>query len=154
MKFFWLIILFFALSGTIASAQTLSSESKTQNNDSSDTEKVDRLFTQWNKPDSPGCSLAVIRDGKIIYEKGYGTADLEHEILISPQTVFHAGSIAFSSNDIGRNRIFQLEYFSFNRNSKRAYAYFDWDSGSRSFLLYSRTLHRRRRSPTCLAKAD
>ncbi len=94
MKNFWLIILFFALSGTTVFAQTLSGESKTQNNDNSDTEKVDRLFAQWNKPDSPGCSLAVIKDGKIVYKQGYGTADLEHEIPISPQTIFHAGSIA------------------------------------------------------------
>lgn len=94
MRIFWLIILFITLIGTTVFAQTLSGESKNQNNDNSDTEKVDRLFAQWNKPDSPGCSLAVIKDGKIVYKQGYGTADLEHDILISPQTIFHAGSIA------------------------------------------------------------
>ena len=35
-------------------------------------EKVDELFAQWDTDDSPGCALAVIRDGQIIYKKGYG----------------------------------------------------------------------------------
>ena len=35
---------------------------------------IDELFARWNKPDSPGCALAVIKEGKIIYERGYGCA--------------------------------------------------------------------------------
>lgn len=54
--------------------------------------KVDQLFSEWNKPDSPGCALAIINDGKIIYKKGYGIADLEHDIPITPETVFYIGS--------------------------------------------------------------
>ncbi len=54
--------------------------------------KVDQLFSEWDKPDSPGCALAIIKDGKIIYKKGYGIADLEHDIPITPETVFYIGS--------------------------------------------------------------
>jgi len=32
--------------------------------------QVDKLFAEWSKPDSPGCAIAVIRDGKIVYEHG------------------------------------------------------------------------------------
>jgi CubicO group peptidase (beta-lactamase class C family) len=54
--------------------------------------KVDRLFTQWDKPDSPGCALAVIQNGEIIYKRGYGMANLEYDIPISPNSVFDIAS--------------------------------------------------------------
>jgi CubicO group peptidase (beta-lactamase class C family) len=58
------------------------------------TARVDQLFANWNKPDSPGCALAIIKDGKIIYQRGYGTADLEHDIPISPASIFYVGSVS------------------------------------------------------------
>jgi CubicO group peptidase (beta-lactamase class C family) len=56
------------------------------------TDAVDELFAAWNKPDSPGCALAIIQDGAIAYERGYGMADLEREVPISPVSVFDIGS--------------------------------------------------------------
>jgi len=56
------------------------------------TEKVDELFAEWDKPDSPGCTLGIIKNGKIIYERGYGMANLEHDIPISSATVFQLNS--------------------------------------------------------------
>ena len=55
--------------------------------------KVDALFAEWAKPDSPGCAVAVVRGGTILYAKGYGMADLEHGIPITPRTVFYIGSV-------------------------------------------------------------
>jgi CubicO group peptidase (beta-lactamase class C family) len=55
---------------------------------------VDRIFAKWDRPDSPGCALAVIQDGRIIYERGYGMADLDHCIPITASTVFHAASLS------------------------------------------------------------
>ena len=43
---------------------------------------------------SPGCALSVIRDHKIIYERGYGMADLDHNIPITPESVFHVASMS------------------------------------------------------------
>lgn len=54
--------------------------------------RIDAVFSQWDKPDSPGCALAVIRDSKIVYTRGYGMADLEHDIPITPESVFYIGS--------------------------------------------------------------
>jgi CubicO group peptidase (beta-lactamase class C family) len=56
------------------------------------TDKVDRLFRKWDKPDSPGCALAVIQNGEIIYKRGYGMANLEYDIPITPNSVFDIGS--------------------------------------------------------------
>jgi CubicO group peptidase (beta-lactamase class C family) len=57
-------------------------------------EKVDQLFAQWDKPDAPGCALAVIKDGRIIYQRGYGTANLELSVPITDGSVFNVGSVA------------------------------------------------------------
>lgn len=54
---------------------------------------VDAVFAEYAKPGSPGCSLAVIQNGRIAYEKGYGLASLEHGVPIDPKkTVFDIGS--------------------------------------------------------------
>lgn len=53
---------------------------------------VDEVFSDLAQPGSPGCALAVYRDGKIIYAKGYGLANIEENVAITPQTVFDIGS--------------------------------------------------------------
>src|SRR5436190_8839473 len=55
---------------------------------------VDELFAKWNKPDSPGCALAVIKEGKVIYERGYGCANLEYGTPITPSSVFYIASVS------------------------------------------------------------
>lgn len=54
--------------------------------------RVDELFAEWVKPDSPGCAIAIIQEGEIIYAHGYGMADLERDIAISPKSIFDIGS--------------------------------------------------------------
>jgi CubicO group peptidase (beta-lactamase class C family) len=62
--------------------------------DRSVTDRVDKLFEKWDKPDSPGCALGIIKDGRLIYKRGYGMANLEHNIPLSPQSVFEIQSIS------------------------------------------------------------
>jgi CubicO group peptidase (beta-lactamase class C family) len=52
------------------------------------------IHDQFDKPDSPGCALAVIKDNQIIYKRGYGMADLDHDIPIKPDTPFHVASVS------------------------------------------------------------
>ena len=56
--------------------------------------KVDELFAEWDKPDSPGAALAVTRDGEIIYKQGYGIANLEYDIPITTTTIFDIASVS------------------------------------------------------------
>jgi len=58
------------------------------------TDKVDKLFAAWDKTTTPGAALAVIKDGKIIYERGYGMARLEDGIVNTPDKVFDIGSVS------------------------------------------------------------
>ena len=41
----------------------------------------------------PGVSLAVVRDGKPMLVKGYGFANLEHQVPVKPETIFQSGSV-------------------------------------------------------------
>ncbi len=56
--------------------------------------KVDQLLALVDRPDSPGAAVAVIQDGKTIYKKGFGSAQLEYEIPITPSTIFHVASVS------------------------------------------------------------
>jgi CubicO group peptidase (beta-lactamase class C family) len=56
------------------------------------TDKVDKLFEEWDTTVSPGAAMGIIKDGEIVYARGYGMANLEHNVPITPETVFRIGS--------------------------------------------------------------
>jgi len=58
------------------------------------TAEIDALFETWDKKDSPGAALAVMHKGKVVYRKGFGSANLEYDLPITSQTVFHAASLS------------------------------------------------------------
>jgi CubicO group peptidase (beta-lactamase class C family) len=53
--------------------------------------RVDSVFAALNN-NTPGCALGVYRNGAIAYGRGYGIANLEHGIPITPATLFDIGS--------------------------------------------------------------
>jgi len=67
-------------------------------------EKIDQIFVPWDKNDFPGAAIAVVKEGRIIFEKGYGMANLEYDIRITPTTVFHMASVSkqFTAFSIAR----------------------------------------------------
>ena len=54
--------------------------------------KVDRIFAEWDKPDSPGCAVGVLQNGRFIYQRGYGMANLDYDIPNAPEMVYYVGS--------------------------------------------------------------
>jgi CubicO group peptidase (beta-lactamase class C family) len=54
--------------------------------------EVDKVFADFTKPGSPGCAMAVARDGKLVYAKGYGLANIEENVPLTPDSVFDIGS--------------------------------------------------------------
>lgn len=58
------------------------------------TAAIDAIFREWDRPDSPGCALGVIRHGELIYARGYGSANLEYGLPIVPSSVFHVASVS------------------------------------------------------------
>ena len=55
---------------------------------------IDSLFLQWDNENSPGAAIGIVQDGKLIYTKGYGMANLEYKIPITPTTIFDIASIS------------------------------------------------------------
>ncbi|MHB8503204.1 MAG: serine hydrolase domain-containing protein [Candidatus Acidiferrales bacterium] len=81
------IVLFAA--GSLVAADSFAQQ------DSSDLQrKVDKIFAAYDKPDSPGCALGVVRDGNFIYKRGYGEASLELGVPLTPESVFYMGSVS------------------------------------------------------------
>jgi len=55
---------------------------------------IDAIFTPLISDNSPGCVIGVVKDGKLDFSKGYGLANLEYNIPITPQSVFRIASIS------------------------------------------------------------
>jgi CubicO group peptidase (beta-lactamase class C family) len=54
--------------------------------------RIDAVFARYDSATSPGCALGVYRDGRIAYEKAYGSANLELGVPLKPSSVFDIGS--------------------------------------------------------------
>ncbi len=79
------IILAMAVSPNTGTAQDIADSLAAQ---------VDKLFAQWDKPDSPGCTCAVMRDGEVVYSRAFGMANLELGVPLTPQSVFSIASVS------------------------------------------------------------
>ncbi|WP_106792291.1 serine hydrolase [Aquimarina sp. Aq78] len=56
-------------------------------------EKFDTLLQERYKPDGPGATVLVAKQGKIIYHKAFGLANIELQVPMKPNNVFEIGSI-------------------------------------------------------------
>lgn len=56
--------------------------------------QIDQIMSRFNRPSAPGASIAVVMDGKVVFKKGYGNAELEYDNPITPLTVFHIASVS------------------------------------------------------------
>ncbi len=56
--------------------------------------KVDAIFASWDSTATPGCAVGVSDAGRIVLERAYGMADLEHLVANRPDTIFEAGSVS------------------------------------------------------------
>ncbi len=55
---------------------------------------IDALFEPATTGDSPGAAVMVIRGGELLHSAGYGFADLERRVPITPQTAFRLASVS------------------------------------------------------------
>lgn len=63
-----------------------------QTRDNNIDQKIDSIFAEYKA--TPGVAVAVVKDGAIVFKKGYGIANLEYDIPVSPQTIFHIASVS------------------------------------------------------------
>jgi CubicO group peptidase (beta-lactamase class C family) len=55
---------------------------------------VDSVFTAFADATAPGCALAVVRDGRFAFSRGYGSANLDYGIPIDGRSVFYLASVS------------------------------------------------------------
>ncbi len=55
---------------------------------------IDSAFAPWDEPDGPGAAVAVVRDGRTVFSRGYGSAQLEYRVAVTPSTPFHVASVS------------------------------------------------------------
>lgn len=55
---------------------------------------VDTIFSEFAKPDAPGCAVGVILHGKFVYKNAYGMASLEYDVPLSTASVFRIASVS------------------------------------------------------------
>jgi D-aminopeptidase len=56
------------------------------------TEGLDALFKPFNRSDAPGLVVGVAKDGKTLYRRGFGLANVEHGVVNTPKTRMRIGS--------------------------------------------------------------
>ena len=59
-----------------------------------DTARIDSVFAAYTRPGSPGCVVAVMRRGEIVFGRGYGVANRETGERLSTRSVLDAASMA------------------------------------------------------------
>jgi CubicO group peptidase (beta-lactamase class C family) len=79
--------------GLAAALALAASATLVAQDDGSPESRVDRIFSMWTRA-TPGCAVGVSRNGRIVLEKGYGMADLEHDVPNGGRTIFEAGSVS------------------------------------------------------------
>lgn len=53
----------------------------------------DYVFAEMQVQKIPGVSLAVIKNGELVLARGYGFANVEHQVRVKPETIFQSGSV-------------------------------------------------------------
>ncbi len=56
--------------------------------------RIDAIFKDYDKPSSPGCAVGVYQGDGVIYRRAYGMANLDHDVPLKPDSVFHVASVS------------------------------------------------------------
>ena len=56
--------------------------------------RIASIFGRYDRADTPGCAVGVSIDGAPAFSAAYGMADLEHQVALTPSSVFEAGSVS------------------------------------------------------------
>jgi CubicO group peptidase (beta-lactamase class C family) len=55
--------------------------------------RIDGIFARYDRT-TPGCVVGVAKDGRMLYSKGYGSANLEYGVPLTASSVMESGSVA------------------------------------------------------------
>lgn len=74
--------------------------------DAERTAQLEQFIEAWHpKANVPGLAVALVRDGKVIYEKGFGQRELGKKAPVTPETLFLIGSVSKSLTSLMMARL-------------------------------------------------
>jgi CubicO group peptidase (beta-lactamase class C family) len=56
--------------------------------------RIDSIFTDLDRTHAPGCAVGVVRNGHLVFERGYGMGNLDHGIPLDGNSVFYLASVS------------------------------------------------------------
>lgn len=65
-----------------------------QNLSEAERSRIDAVFAPFDRDGSPGYALGIVKAGELVFARGYGRADLDNNIAITPRTTFHLASLS------------------------------------------------------------
>jgi CubicO group peptidase (beta-lactamase class C family) len=57
-------------------------------------EQTDAIFAKLSQPGAPGCAVGVLERGETRHRKGYGLADVEQNVALTPESRFYLASVS------------------------------------------------------------
>ncbi len=82
------------LAGVVAQPQQVQRDPNLSWVDSATRTAIDKIFAPYATQTSPGYVLGLIKDGNLVFAKGYGQANLDDGIALTPRTAFHLASLS------------------------------------------------------------
>jgi len=87
---------------------------------SAQTDSLDNLIiAQMRERHITGLSLAIIEDGRIVKAAGFGFADIDRKVTVTPATLFQAGSISKSVAAMGALHLVETSQLSLDSDVNR-----------------------------------
>src|SRR5678815_2150368 len=77
----------------VVNAEALPAQSSRETSVAPRASRVDALVADFAKPDGPGASVVVALGDSIVFARGYGLADVEHRLPVTPSTSFRLASV-------------------------------------------------------------
>src|SRR5215213_6332676 len=59
-----------------------------------DARRIDAIFASYDHDGSPGYAVGVVKNGTLVYARGFGRADLDYNMPITTRTSFHLASLS------------------------------------------------------------
>ncbi|MGE5813976.1 MAG: serine hydrolase domain-containing protein [Acidobacteriota bacterium] len=77
----------------LAGVLALTSVNRAADNDSLGAKIDGFVKAEMDRQHVPGVAIAVVKDGQVLKIEGYGLANVEHQVPVTPETIFQSGSL-------------------------------------------------------------
>ena len=103
--------------------------------------QLDSLFQSYFKPGEPGGAVLLVKNGELLYKKGFGIADINTKEPITTETLFNVGSISKTFVAYGILKLASEGKLSLNDNLYKYFPDFKNKTIAKKIRLYHLLTH-------------